>query len=205
MGKRAVQLIAVAAVGLAAAWLLFSALPRWYGRNRATQVAPPATAAPAVPERKITATLYYIAEDGMSLVGMQREVPFGEPIAEQARRIVEAQLGAAPQPLAAAIPDGTTVRAVYVTERECEAADPTCQRDAFVDLSGEARTKHTGGALDELFTIYAIVDALTVNLPVITRVQILVDGKEVDTLAGHVDLRHPLEKNLTWVKIEKEG
>ena len=35
--------------------------------------------------------------------------------------------------------------------------------------------------------------------------QILVDGKEVDTLAGHVDLRHPLEKNLTWVKSEKEG
>ncbi len=74
----------------------------------------------------------------------------------------------------------------------------------FVDLSAEARTRHTGGALDELFTIYAIVDAVTVNLPAISRVQILVDGKEVDTLAGHVDLRHPLEKNLKWVKTEKE-
>jgi hypothetical protein len=57
-----------------------------------------------------------------------------------------------------------------------------------------------------LFTIYAIVNALTVNLPAITRVQILVDGKEVDTLAGHVDLRHPLQKNLKWVRAEdKEG
>ena len=45
---------------------------------------------------------------------------------------------------------------------------------------------------------------MTVNLPVISRVQILVEGKEVDTLAGHVDLRHPLEKNLKWVKTEKE-
>ena len=44
------------------------------------------------------------------------------------------------------------------------------------------------------------VDALTVNLPAITRVQILVDGKEVDTLAGHVDLRHPLQKNLQWIR-----
>jgi hypothetical protein len=43
-----------------------------------------------------------------------------------------------------------------------------------------------------------------VTLPAISRVQILVDGKEVDTLAGHVDLRHPLEKNLTWVKSQKE-
>jgi hypothetical protein len=31
-------------------------------------------------------------------------------------------------------------------------------------------------------------------------VQVLVDGKEVDTLAGHVDLRRPLAKNLSWVE-----
>jgi hypothetical protein len=47
---------------------------------------------------------------------------------------------------------------------------------------------------------------LTVNLPAITGVQILIDGHEVDTLAGHVDLRHPLQKNLKWVKTdEKDG
>jgi hypothetical protein len=65
-----------------------------------------------------------------------------------------------------------------------------------------ARTNHTGGALDELFTVYTIVDALTVNLPAITRVQILIEGREVDTLAGHVDLRNPLQKNLQWVRTE---
>ena len=63
----------------------------------------------------------------------------------------------------------------------------------------EVSTRHSGGALDELLTIYTIVDALTVNLPAITRVQILIDGKEVETLAGHVDLRHPLAKSLQWV------
>ncbi len=204
MNRRAVQAAAIVAVAVFGVWLLFFALPRRAGRGRVESPAAPAGAPAAAPERKITATLYYIAEDGMSLVGVQREVPFGEPIAEQARRIVAAQLAAAPPPLAAAIPDGTTLRGVYVTERECDAAAATCQRDAFVDLSGEARTRHTGGALDELFTIYSIVDAITVNLPAISRVQILVDGKEVDTLAGHVDLRHPLEKNLKWVKTEKE-
>jgi hypothetical protein len=204
MNRRAVQAAAIVAVAVFGVWLLFFALPRRAGRGRVDSPATPAGAPAAAPERKITATLYYIAEDGMSLVGVQREVPFGEPIAEQARRIVAAQLAAAPPPLAAAIPDGTTLRGVYVTERDCDAAAATCQRDAFVDLSAEARTRHTGGALDELFTIYSIVDAITVNLPAISRVQILVDGKEVDTLAGHVDLRHPLEKNLKWVKTEKE-
>ena len=57
----------------------------------------------------------------------------------------------------------------------------------------------------ELFTIYAIVNALTVNLPAVTRVQILIDGKEVDTLAGHVDLRHPLQKSMNWVRTEKDA
>jgi hypothetical protein len=48
--------------------------------------------------------------------------------------------------------------------------------------------------------VYTIVNALTSNLPAVTAVQILVDGKEVDTLAGHVDLRRPLAKDLGWVQ-----
>jgi hypothetical protein len=169
----------------------------WAFAHRRAQSSPaPAAAAPAAAPaaaRKITATLYFVSEDGLSLVGVQREVPFGETVLDQAREIVNAQLAVAPAPLASAIPPTTTLRALYLTDRG----------DAFVDLSIEARTKHTGGALDELFTVYAIVNALTTNLPAVTRVQLLIDGKEVDTLAGHVDLRHPLLKNLKWVRTEK--
>jgi spore germination protein GerM len=184
--------LAIAALAVVAVVLIFVLVSGWRRAEPAT--APAGQPAPATAARKITATLYFIAEDGMSLVGTQHEVPFGEGVLEQARHILEAQLGAAPAPLASAIPGGTALRALYVTERG----------DAFVDLSGDARTNHTGGALDELFTVYAIVDALTVNLPAITRVQILVEGKEVDTLAGHVDLRHPLEKSLQWVSEAKD-
>jgi spore germination protein GerM len=69
-----------------------------------------------------------------------------------------------------------------------------------VDLSREAVTAHSGGSLDELLTIYTIVNTLTSNLPAVTSVQVLVDGKEIDTLAGHVDLRRPLAKNLALVE-----
>ena len=31
-------------------------------------------------------------------------------------------------------------------------------------------------------------------------VQILVDGREVDTLAGHVDLRRPLPAGASWIR-----
>jgi spore germination protein GerM len=186
-----VSAISIAAVaGFVGMWAILTIAPRWSSaRTTAAAPQPQQPPPPAVPERKIKATLYFISEDGLSIVGTEREVPFSEPIAAQARNIVTAQLAAAPPPLASAIPAGTTLRSLFITERG----------DAFVDLSGEVTTNHPGGALNELFTVYAIVNALTVNLPSITRVQILVNGKETDTLAGHVDLRHPLQKNLRWL------
>ena len=188
MTRRLIVTIVLLLAAVGGAWAMFVGAPHWFrSKSAAPPGAVPATA--AAPERKITATLYYISQDGLSLQGVQREVPFGDPVVEQARRIVEAQLGPAPKPLAAAVPAGTKLRGLFLSERG----------DAFVDLSGEVTSRHSGGALDELFTIYAIVNALTVNLPAVTRVQILVDGKERDTLAGHVDLRHPLQSNLKWV------
>ena len=171
-------------------WLLFVAVPKWF--RGAPEPGPAAAAGTpaAAAERKITATLFFIAEDGMSLVPVQREIPFADPVVEQARHVVEAQIAAAPAPLASSIPAETKLRAIYLSERG----------DLFVDLTGEVTSRHTGGALDELFTVYAVVNSLTVTLPAIARVQILVDGKEVDTLAGHVDLRNPLSKNISWVK-----
>ena len=190
---RPVAILAVV-VGLGVvAWLIFGGLRRLAPRE--PPETPVAAAAQPGAERKINATLFFVSEDGLALVTAQREVPFGEPIAEQARHIIEAQLGAAPAPLVSAIPQGTTLKAVFVSERG----------DAFVDLSAEVTARHTGGVLDELFTVYTLVNALTVNLPAVTRVQILIDGKEVDTLVGHVDLRHPLNKSLKWVRTEKDA
>jgi spore germination protein GerM len=188
MSRRAAFIGAAIVSVIAVALFLLFVVPRWYAPKAVTSPTP-GQAAP-VAERKITATLYYVSDDGLSLVGVKREVPFGGSVAEQARRIVEAQLAPPAPPFASAVPAGTTLRDLFLTERG----------DAFVDLSAEVTARHTGGAIDELFTVYTIVDALTVNLPAITRVQILVNGKEVDTIAGHVDLRHPLQKNLKWVQ-----
>ena len=184
----------VVLVVVALVWAIAAIAPRLPVRSTPAAASPAAAPAIAGAERRITATLYYISEDGLSLPGMQREVPFADGIGEQARRIVEAQLADAPAPYASPVPAGTSLRALFIGERG----------EAFVDLSGEVRAKHPGGSLDEIFTTYAIVNALTVNLPAITRVQILIDGKEVDTLAGHIDLRHPLQKNLKWTELQTD-
>ena len=72
--------------------------------------------------------------------------------------------------------------------------------EAYVDLSREAASAHPAGTAAELLTTYTIVSAITINLPAVNSVQVLVDGKEVDTLAGHVDERRPLSKNLSWIQ-----
>ncbi len=69
----------------------------------------------------------------------------------------------------------------------------------FVDLDPSIRKAHPGGALQELMTVYTIVNAVLTNLPDLTEVQILIGGQEADTLAGHVDLRRPLRKNQALV------
>jgi spore germination protein GerM len=158
--------------------------PRWLSTGPAApteQSAAPA-AAPA-DARKIRARLFYVDDAGTGLIDSEQEVVYGQGTTEQATRIVEAQLTAPPAPLVSAIPPGTTLRTLFVT------ADGA----AYVDLSAEAQKNHPGGTTNEMLTVYSIVSALTTNLPAITGVQILVEGREVDTLAGHLDLRRPIE------------
>jgi len=145
---------------------------------------------PSMLGRKIKVRLFYVSEDGTRLTGVEREVVYGEGPAAQAQLIINAQVAPVAAPLVSAVPPGTTLRALYLNAKG----------EAYVDLSRDVVTAHTGGSRDELLTIYTIVNALTSNLPAVTSVQVLVDGKEVDTLAGHIDLRRPLEKNLALVE-----
>lgn len=172
----------------AGVWFMSIKLPKWLG----APAAPAATeAAPAGSDtRKIHATLFYVSDDGTQLVPVSQEVVYGATPGEQARRIADAQLQAPPKGLLPAIPAGTTVRGLYLTS----------QGAAYIDLSREIISGHTGGSLDEALTVYAIVNALTVNLPDVSGVQILIDGKQVDTIAGHIDLRRPLKRSLKWVR-----
>ena len=185
----------IAAASIAAAlliWGMFVALPRWTARRtgNAVTAAPTVDGGPAAPGRKIKARLFYVNADGRKLVSVEREVPFGDGTAEQAKEIINAQLAPVGDPLLSAVPPGTRLRAVFITD----------SGDAYVDLSDEASSAHPGGTLNELLTVYTIVDALTANLPAVSGVQILVGGHEVDTLAGHVDLRRPLTRDLSLVQ-----
>ena len=175
------------------AWGVSRGLERLAGLQPASETAAEDPGVPGASVARITATLYYGSADGRSLVPVRREVRLAEGLVPQGREILAMQLQAAPPPYVSVVPDGTVLRAFYVTDRG----------DAFVDLSPEASSGHPGGSSTELLTVYAIVNAVTANLPTIQRVQILIDGREADTLAGHVDLRRPLQQDLSLVNEPK--
>lgn len=184
-----------AAVGgivvLAAAlgWVLFIGLPTWVATSRTPTAAPAPVAKATEPERKIQARLFYVSEDGHGLTGVEQDVAYGADPGAQARAILEAQTLPPAAPLVSAIPAGARVRAVFVANGA-----------AYVDMTSELVSAHPGGSLNERLTVHTLVAAITTNLPAVTRVQVLVEGKEVDTLAGHVDLREPLTPNPEWVR-----
>jgi sporulation and spore germination protein len=189
---RWLQVVGIVLVFAVAAWIASSVLERVVSPVAVPSTGP-APAAPAASVPHIIATLYYGTPDGQALAAVKREVPLGEGPREQGRQILESELDDAPAPYLSLIPRGTTLRAFYITDRG----------DAFVDLSVEASTLHPGGSTHELLTVYAIVNAVTANLTSVERVQILIDGRQADTLAGHVDLRRPFERDTVLVRETK--
>ena len=77
-----------------------------------------------------------------------------------------------------------------------EQADPLTRAGgllAVVNLRSTWVDAHPPGVTSETLTVQSIVGTLRANLPEITRVKFLVDGKPKDTLAGNVALDRVFE------------
>ncbi len=62
----------------------------------------------------------------------------------------------------------------------------------YTDFSEAMIRNHPGGTWGELITIYCLVNTIMANFHTIKGVKILIMGKEVETLKGHIDIRYPL-------------
>ncbi len=99
---------------------------------------------------------------------------------ELPRQVVQGLLaGPTEEGLREVLPEGVQLLSVDVSEGI-----------ARVDFTSEIRDL-TVGAQGELVLVYSIVNSLA-RLPGIEAVQILVQGEEVESLAGHVSVAEPL-------------
>jgi hypothetical protein len=124
-------------------------------------------------------TLYIAYDDTGVLRGQTARIPLPAGRQERAEELLRALLNiyldkSSPHLLGA----GSEVRNIYLV-------DPGL---AVIDLNSAFADGHRSGVLVEELTVASLVETLAANIPGITRAKILVDGKERDTLAGHLDL-----------------
>lgn len=168
--------------GLLVAAALASGIYGWTLKRHARQapqtaqlqepVAPPAAGSP------LTVVLY-VADDQQGILHREEtslSLPSNPSL--RAQSVLRALIARyAQKDSAHSLPAGADVDDVYIVSGT-----------AVVDLNDAFASGHRSGVMVEELTVLSLVQTLTANLSGITRVKILVNGQERDTLAGHADL-----------------
>jgi hypothetical protein len=141
------------------------------------EFARPVTAPVQGPTEQVT--LYVAYDDPGGLRAQRASIPLPAGRQERAQELLRALLAlyldkSSSHPLG----PGAEIRDVYLVDPGLAVIDVN---DAFADA-------HRSGILVEELTLASMVQTLAVNIPGVSRVKILVGGKERETLAGHADL-----------------
>jgi len=143
----------------------------------------------AVKEKKVV-TLYFSEPEEEYLVEEKREILRTERVEEEAKETVVELIKGPKGKLIPTLPPRTKLLTLQM--------DPN--GIAKVNFDKTLSKEHPGGSSAEMLTLYSIVNSLTLNFPQIKRVQILIDGKAVESIAGHISLKQPVSFNPSIVK-----
>ncbi len=151
------------------------------GQRSAQAPKEPEGASPLEEQQQVQRVLLYPAAPDMLLNEYRVEMPeMGDQEKDMAELVSRYLAGPAGDGMVMPFPEHCSLRAFFILNGD----------QAVVDLGGAVRTG--GGADTEMARVYGIVDTLSWNFSSIKSVRILVDGQEVDTLLGHLDLSRPI-------------
>lgn len=134
-----------------------------------------------------TMRIYLAAADAEHVVPAEVKVPQAEATPQRA---VEELLKKDAQEKYPLFPKGTKVSKVEV--------DPK-SHVAIADFNSTLKENVAGGSLGEILMVYMIVNTLT-EWPDIESVQIRIDGHNVETLNGHMDLSQPIKRKADLIQ-----
>jgi hypothetical protein len=124
-------------------------------------------------------TLYVADDDAGMLRPRSAQIPLPGGRQQRAEQLLRTLLRIYQQPGSAhPLAPAADIRSIYLV-------DPGA---AVIDLNAAFADQHRSGILSEQLTVNSLVETLALNVPGIQRVNILVEGKTRDTLAGHADL-----------------
>lgn len=126
--------------------------------------------------------LYFSDANERFLVPEKRFIPKEGTPEAQAKEIVKALLEGSKTKLVNTFPQNVTVESVRI-EREAHLA--------YVSFDSNLVWNHPGGSASEMATIYSLTNTLVRNVDGIKMVKLLIGGKEIESLKGHIDTRQP--------------
>lgn len=132
--------------------------------------------------KEITVKVYYPNSDGTKLVAVSRQVTVGEGVDKYTAAMRSLMQGTKEKGQNTILPRQAKLRSVKVQAGV-----------AKVDFSGDIVKHFVGGSTGEEMLVASVVNTLT-EFPEVSSVQILIDGKSVETLAGHMDLTMPIQR-----------
>jgi germination protein M len=136
-----------------------------------------------VPEETRSVTLYFARREADGLVAETREVAVEEGIESEVKAVIEALIdGPEGEDGVSALPSGTRLLQVFWVE------------DTGILYLDFNRGITTGrGSTSEYYAITTIIRTILANFPQVRRLQFLVEGYPVETLAGHYGVSKPLD------------
>jgi len=154
---------------------------------------PPVQPLYAPTDPPMSVKIFFPAAGGPALLNTEDQTVFkSAELVNRAKQILQKlQDGPHSETMFPSMPKDTKIQDLFISE----------QGIAFIDFSNTISTNHPGGVLNELTTIYSIVNSLTYNLEEIKQVKILIGGVEKETLAGHCLLLLPMEMDLSITSV----
>ena len=127
--------------------------------------------------------LFLLDPTALTLVPVKIERRLHTELTKRLSQVVKALIQETPPNFRNPIPRGTLLNEVYVDSHQT----------AYLDFSNHLANGHIGGTTAEGLTVMAILKTVFDVFPDdIKQVQILIDGNQVKTLAGHINLSQPL-------------
>lgn len=139
---------------------------------------------PAEPkEKSMEVTVYYPDEAGMNLVPVKREITIVNDKDKYLAAVNCLLEAPKEEELTKIFPKGAKIIGVNIDKNT-----------AVVNLDSGITKNFVGGSTGEEFLINSVVDTLT-EFKEVNQVFFLIDGHEVETLAGHMDLSAPIKRD----------
>ncbi len=142
------------------------------------------------PEGKREVTLYFSDREAEYLIGEKREIRKREAVEDQVQELIRELIKGPKGRLLPTLPSRTKLISLRIDEKGVARAN----------FSRALSTDHPGGSSAEMMTVYSVVNSLVLNFPEIRQVQFLEEGKEIESITGHLSLSQPIGLKRDLVK-----